>query len=209
MLSLNIHASPTNPKQFQCKGAVPNGTNWELTGEQTVSQDGKVQYSFSIKYAARFSTQNFCGELDENQTTLSGSWGFDDKPFTFVFKRLSSDVMRFYPSPKELAKTKAPALWRFAISAILAQVRLKMQPWMWLQGRWKTGQRYAELSINLETRSLKPKETRALAMCLRSMTPEEARLYKTFTDMRRRSIPIYLYVPPPSSSDALMMYAGN
>ena len=194
MLSLDIHASPTNPKQFQCKGAVPNGTNWELTGEQTVSQDGKVQYSFSIKYAARFSTQNFCGELDENQTTLSGSWGFDDKPFTFVFKRLSSDVMRFYPSPKELAANKARALWQFATSAVLAQVRLKMRSWASLKERWQTGQRYIELIISRETRELTAEETAALAKCQRSMTPEETRLYQIFRDMRERSIPVHLYV---------------
>ncbi|TBU21891.1 hypothetical protein BD311DRAFT_869699 [Dichomitus squalens] len=194
MLSLDIDVSPSNPKRFQCKGTAPNGTNWELTGEQEISQDGTMQYSFSIKYAARFSTQNFCGELDETGTMLSGSWGYNDKPFTFMLKRLPSDLMRFYPSPKELAENKAQALWRFVTSAVRAQVQLKMRSWTSLRERWQTGQRYIELIMSRETRELTPGETVDLAMCQRSMTPEEARLYQIFRDMRERSIPVHFLI---------------
>ncbi|KAI1785580.1 hypothetical protein LXA43DRAFT_1037408 [Ganoderma leucocontextum] len=191
MLSLDLHVSSTDAKQFYCKGIAPNGTDWNLTGEYAISEEGKVQYTFSITYVARFPTQNFAGELDESGATFSGSWGYGDKPFTFIFKRLSSEIMRFYPTPTELAENKARALWRFAIAATAAQACRKMGSWSWLRQRWQTGQRYAELVIRRDISPLAAEETVDLARCQRSMTPEEARLYQIFRDLRQRSIPVH------------------
>ena len=198
MFALDLHVSSTNPTEFYCKGIAPNGTDWNLTGQCSISEEGKVQYSFSITYVARFPTQNFCGELDESGATLSGTWGhYDLKPFTFVFKRLSSEIMRFYPSPTELAENRARALWRFAISVTIAQTCRKMGSWAWLRRRWQTGQRYAELVIRRDISPLNDEESAELARCQRSMTPEEARLYQIFRDLRQRSIPVHWYVAFP------------
>ena len=191
MIALDLHVSSTNAKEFYCKGIAPNGTDWNLSGQHSVSEEGKVQYGFSITYVARFPTQSFCGELDESGTTLSGSWGHRDKPFPFIFKRLSSEVMRFYPTPTELAENKARALWRFAISATIAQACRKMGSWAWLRKRWQTGQRYAELVIRKDIAPLNAEEVADLARCQRTMSPEEARLYQIFRDLRQRSIPIH------------------
>ncbi|PIL29961.1 hypothetical protein GSI_07872 [Ganoderma sinense ZZ0214-1] len=192
MVALDLHVSTTDTKEFYCKGIAPNGTDWSLSGQCAVSEDGKTQYNFTISFAARFDTQFFSGQLDESGTALSGSWGFDDsKPFAFIFKRLSSEVMRFYPTPSELAANKPRALWRFAISATIAQACGKMGSWEWLRKRWQTGQRYAELVIRKTISPLTAEETTELSSCQRSMTPEEARLYQIFRDLRERSIPVH------------------
>ena len=202
MVALDLHASATDSKGFYCKGIAPNGTDWNLTGQRAISEDGTAQYTFSISYGARFDTQFFSGELDEIGTTLSGSWGFDEsRPFTCVFKRLSSEVMRFYPSPAELEANKPRALWRFAISATIAQACWKMGSWDWLRRRWQTGQRYAELVIRRTISPLTTEETTELSRCQRTMTPEEARLYQIFRDLRERSVPVHWYV-------ALLMLRG-
>ena len=195
MLSLDLHVSPHSPKQFQCHGIAPNGTDWNLMGDFAIVEGGRVQYNFSIRYVARFPTQHFSGQLDDHGTTLSGSWGFDDKPFTFVFKRLPSEIMRFYPTPTELAENKARALWYFATSAVHAQVQRDLGSWKWLRERWCRGERYIELTVRREYYQLTPEETADLARCHRTMTSEEAGLYQTFRDLRERAIPIHTYVP--------------
>ena len=195
MIALDLHVSSANIKEFYCKGIASNGTNWNLTGRSDVLEDGKVQYTFIITYVARFPAQHFFAQLDESGTTLSGVWGSEDeKPYTFIFKRLSSEVMRFYPTPTQLAENKARAMWYFAISATVADVRRKMGSWDWLRQRWQTGQRYAELVIRRTVSPLTADEITDLARCQRTMTPEEARLYQIFRDLRQRSIPVHWFV---------------
>ncbi|TBU25684.1 hypothetical protein BD311DRAFT_492317 [Dichomitus squalens] len=194
MFSLDLHVCPNNPKQFQCNGIAPNGTDWSLTGDYTIMEGGVVQYNFSVRYVARFATQHFSGRLDDHGSTLSGTWGFDDKPFVFYFKRLPSELMRFYPSPAELASNKARALWHFATSAIHAQVQRDMGSWNWLQERWQRGKRYVELTVRREFYQLTSEETADLARCHRIMTPEEAGLYQIFRDLRERAIPMHTLI---------------
>ncbi|KAI1785577.1 hypothetical protein LXA43DRAFT_899476 [Ganoderma leucocontextum] len=199
MISLDLHVSPADPKKFHCKGIAHNGTDWNLKGEYIGSKNGDVHYTFSIVYGARFPTQFFSGILDKSRMTLSGSWCRGDWPidlkFLFVFKRVSSEVMRFYPTPAEFAKNKRPrALWHFAISAVIhTQVRQNVG-WSWLQKRWQTGQRYAELVTRQEISKLTREETIELAGCLRAMTPEEARFFFVLRDLRQRSITIHWHV---------------
>ena len=194
MISLDIHVSSMNPQQFHSQGIAPNGTDWSLVGAYAVAEDGNVQYNFNITYASRFSPQIFSGRLDESGTTLTGSWGFSDTPFSFMFKRLSSEAMRFYPTPTELVENKPRALWRFAISVVRSQLRQSMCSWSHLRERWQTGQRYAELTIRSDISQLAPPEVAKLARYRRVMTPAEARLYRIFRDLRERSIPIHWHV---------------
>ena len=208
MLSLDLHASPDDPKCFKCKGVAPNGTDWDLAGGYTVSDGGEVSYTFKIVYVARYyAPQEFSGKLDKSGTTLSGLWtgqgGDSDKPSLFLFKRLSPEVMRFYPTPTELAASKPRALWLFAISTVLDQVSRRRNSWRWLQKRWETGQRYAQLIMHRETSILSPEEVTDLASCQRAMTWQQARLFNIFIDFCERTIPIHWCV----SLLALTLYA--
>ncbi|KAI0757704.1 hypothetical protein C8Q80DRAFT_1216217 [Daedaleopsis nitida] len=200
MIALELHASSAGPKQFQCTGNAANGTNWTVAGElSTDCASGKTVYVFTLTYAARFATQHFRGELDQDGTgALSGSWGFSsnasEQPFTFVFKRLSCENMRFWPSPPALAENKSRALWTFACAAVLSQVRFRMRSWKSLEDRWRTGQSYMGLIIKGEREQLTDEDVEELGRCRRNMTPPEVRLYQIFKDMRERSITVHFDV---------------
>ncbi|PIL29978.1 hypothetical protein GSI_07889 [Ganoderma sinense ZZ0214-1] len=208
MFSLDLHVAPDDWKHFQGTGTAADGTNWNLTGEYAVLKSSKrtVSYTFTITYAAHYPAQHFSAELDRNGTTLSGSWGYRDKPFPFMFKRLSPEVMRFYPTPAELAANKPRALWQFAIRAILDQLARKRGSWRWLKKRWETGQRYAKLTMRRDESDsgtsnvkLTAEEVVELAGCQRAMTTDEARLFNIFIDLCKRSVPVHWHVDNPST----------
>ncbi|RPD55866.1 hypothetical protein L227DRAFT_579346 [Lentinus tigrinus ALCF2SS1-6] len=200
MIALDLRPSSTDPKQFQDSGIAASGTYWTLAGEYNIDPEGgKVTYTFAITYKARWSTESFRGELQPSGTELSGTYGYGAKPTsmsnTFVFKRLSCDLMRFWPSPKELADNKNRALWRFACRAVLAETRRRMNSWGWLRERWDNARRYVTL---LQKRyvadALTADEEQQLANCRRNMTPEEARLSYISFELRKRSIAQHLMI---------------
>lgn len=197
MLALNLQVSSANPKQFQDSGIAANGTDWTLSGEYMVDPEGgKVTYAFTITYKARWITESFRGELKDTGTELSGTYGYGAKPtsmeYSFVFKRLSCEVMRFWPSPKELTENKNRALWRFAYHSVLAETRRRMGSWGVLRERWDNARRYVTLLHKRDTTGLSDDEDRHLADCRRNMTPEEARLSYIYLDLRKRSVPEHL-----------------
>ena len=195
MVSLNLHASSSKRTRFQATGPAPNGTDWNLAGEYIVFEGHQAHYMFTITYADNRKPQYFSAELDEDGTTLSGSWGYRHKPFPFIFKRLPSNLMCFYPTPAELVLNRARALWRFAIYATRDQVSRKRTSCWWLQKRWEIGQRYARLVTRRDSEMLTAEEAAELASCQRAMAAEEACLFNIFIAHCDRSVPIHWHVP--------------
>ena len=197
MISLDLHASPSDDTRFQSTGSAPNGTIWNLTGQYVIFEEHEAHYMFTIAYTDGRKSQCFSAELDEGGTTLSGTWGYRHKPFPFVFKRLPSHLMCFYPTPTELVLNKPKALWRFAIHATRDQVSRKRASCWWLQQRWEIGQRYARLIMRRDSdpSQFTPEDVVELARCQRAMTSEEARLFNIFIAHCTRSVPIHWYVP--------------
>lgn len=197
MVSLEIHASPSDAKRFQASGTATNGSNWDLSGDYKVEGDNSsVMYAFAITYKARFATENFRGKLLSNGTMLWGTFAWGTNPVTFpnnfVFKRLSAEAMKFWPSPREYTANKSRALWQFACNAVRADVARKLHSWAWIQQRWNNGKEYVRLRHKMDMGPLTAEEERALSECYRRNTPEEARLYQIFLDLRRRSVPDHL-----------------
>ncbi len=197
MISLDIHAAPADPKQFQASGYASNGTSWDLAGGYTVDgESGKVTYAFTITYKVRFVMESLRGNLLPNGTTLSGSLAYGNNPqslpFDFVLKRLSVEAMKFWPSPAELDANKPRALWKFACNAVRDGVARGSHSWEWLQQRWNNGKDYVRLRYKKDTTPLTAKEEKTLSECYRRNTPEEARMYQIFLDLRRRSVPVHL-----------------
>ncbi|PIL29979.1 hypothetical protein GSI_07890 [Ganoderma sinense ZZ0214-1] len=201
MISLDLHAdSQAKSKSFQSKGLAPDGSDWKLTGEYALSDNGQVHYTFSIAYVN--DTQHFTGQLDESGTTLSGSWRRSGHvAFSFLFKRLSPDLMRVYPTPTELAANRPRALWLFAFSVIKDRRSRKKTSWKWFQTRWKTGQQYARLVMrSRETSPFTAEEANDLAKCHRDMTPKEARVFNIFIEGRTvQSVRMLRYPGQPHS----------
>ncbi|RPD59328.1 hypothetical protein L226DRAFT_314748 [Lentinus tigrinus ALCF2SS1-7] len=197
MLSLDIHASSSDAKQFQAAGIATNGSNWVLSGEYKVDESGKVTYALTITYKALV-TENLRGQLSSNCTMLSGTFAWGDNPQSFpnnfVLKRLSAEAMKYWPSPAEWTANKNRALWKFACNAVRDDVSRRLHSWTYLQQRWNTGKEYVRLRHKMDMSPLSAEEERALSECYRRNTPEEARLYQIFLDLRRRSVPDHFIV---------------
>ena len=209
MITIDLHASTTNTRGFESQGVAPNGTDWKLEGEYRILAEEKVDFTFKITYETRYTSQTFTGQLDASGTMLSGYWFHSDtdslratrQRFPFLFKQLAPEVVRFYPTPTELADNKPKALWRFAISAVRDQLyREKKGSWSWLLQRWKTGHLYAQLIMRMEASKLRPEEVVHLARCWRNMTPGQARLFNILIDICERSIPTHWCVPIVATS---------
>ncbi|RDX51421.1 hypothetical protein OH76DRAFT_1481353 [Lentinus brumalis] len=193
MFSFYIHASPSDPTRFQDSGISGNGSNWDLVGGYTVDEEnGKVTYMFTVTYKVRFATETCRGNLSPNGTTLQGNFTYGENPTSFprkfVLKRLSADAMKFWPSPTELDANKSRALWQFACNVVRDEVARRSNSWTWLQQRWNYGKEYVSLRLKRERGPLTAEEQKALTECCRRNTPEEARLYYIFLDLRKRSI---------------------
>ncbi|TBU41129.1 hypothetical protein BD309DRAFT_868889 [Dichomitus squalens] len=194
MISLELHVSTSKAHQFVASGVDPTGTRWRLLGTAEQDLDGDTTYIFTITYAARFWPRRFRGTLSRDGRVFSGTWSCASRneDGTFYLKKLSCDVMRFWPSLDVLDMNKPKALWRFAIHAIHDEVRRRLFSRSRLREREATRLRYIQLiRADMEGTSLPETEAELQAMkrCFLSMTPAEARYYRMVYEYRHRLAP--------------------
>lgn len=145
--SFDFHASPTDPQQVI---AVPlpsmpwTCTRATLTGTFTgLDEDGYRTYVISeanntstlpAGYTKVTLSEDESALVGEKDVALSFSTS-GPKPRVVIKKGSSPDIMQFYPRPSELQGNKASALWRFAISAVLHDIRRRRFSWGFLKER--------------------------------------------------------------------------
>ncbi|KAI0683773.1 hypothetical protein C8T65DRAFT_749288 [Cerioporus squamosus] len=192
---IDFHASPSDAKRFQASGFATTGHAWDITGGYTVDgESGKVTYVFTRIYKSRFDSETFRGSLSSNGTTLLCNWKCGYGDLNFMYKRLSADAMKFWPSPAELDANKCRALWKFACNAVRFDVARRLHSWTWLQQRWENGKEYLRLRHKQALGKLTAEEESMLSGCYRRNTPEEASLYQIFLDVRMRSVPDHFMI---------------
>ncbi|EIW54523.1 uncharacterized protein TRAVEDRAFT_74550 [Trametes versicolor FP-101664 SS1] len=149
--NFNFHISPSDRKQVI---AAPPLTMPEpyahatLTGTFTGrdQEDHHRTYIISNAYNTSALPVGYLKVvLSENGTTLdneknaalsfSTSASDLNLPRVVIKKGSSPDIMQFYPLPSELEGNKASALWRFAISAVLHEVRRRRLSWGFIKER--------------------------------------------------------------------------
>ncbi|KAI0762326.1 hypothetical protein C8Q74DRAFT_143012 [Fomes fomentarius] len=195
MLSLDLHAATSKPKQFVASGSIPSGTRWKLVGQIRTDgedRDGGPTYVFTVTYAARLWPRRFQGTLSDNNRVFSGTWSCmsNNESGNFYFKRLTCDAMRFWPLSMESGGNKARALWHFVLRTIQDQVQRRLLATSRLQQRQEIRQHYLRI---IRTEGAVPdgseEEIEAMRNCYLSMTPSEARYYHMIYEYRQRLVP--------------------
>lgn len=191
MLSLDFHAATSKPGHFIASGTTSSGTRWTLVGEAKSNSDGGNLYSFTITYAARLWPKCFEGALTDDGRVFAGTWSSksNNEGGSFLFKRLSCDVMRFWPVlPQHQGKSRA--LWTFAIRAVVDRVRRNLWSRTWIEERQEARQQYLRIIRNgdADLRMSGP-ATEDIQRCYLAITPGEARYYHTLHDYQQQLAP--------------------
>ena len=78
---------------------------------------------------------------------LSGAWGYgeDELRWPFHFSRLSPEFLLCRPSPNAFRRNRIRALWSFALTATLSQVRRALFSWSYLKERRAARLEYMEI----------------------------------------------------------------
>ena len=188
MMSFDLHVSPSNPTELVCAGVTPDGTAWKVSGGYSVDEDGLTRYDVTMTYASRYHTQHFSGRLDPEGSTLSGLWGHNPhhKQEPFFLRRIPCDILCLRPSPFEFGQKKPRALWRFALGAVMEQVKKQRFNWSLILERRRQGRRYVELLARRDLDELTPQEVEELSAYHKRLTPSEARFYCMSYDLKER-----------------------
>jgi hypothetical protein len=148
MISMELLASGS--RRFQASSRS-NMSDFTISGECNGESSETVKFSFKQTFPARFSPQYFSGQWSRTQQSLSGTWGAELDPRThdgvFIFKRILSEYMCFFPAPTVLKAHKARALWTFAISSVRYKIRKEEWSWAFFKQRTENRKRFIELYI--------------------------------------------------------------
>ncbi|KAI0668784.1 hypothetical protein C8Q78DRAFT_1081152 [Trametes maxima] len=190
MLTLNFHASPASPNVFVASGTASSGTRFTVIGTTVVDGSNALVYSFTLNYKARHEPKVFAGRLVDDGREFNGKWTSKSNDGSFLFRRLPPDSMRLWPLPADAPLTKPQTLWRFALSAVLDEVRREMLSLRLLAERQTTRQQYLRIiRAGISPRSGDEGERQLQMRCYRRMTPMEARYYYTVFESMRRIAP--------------------
>ncbi|KAI0332934.1 hypothetical protein GY45DRAFT_365739 [Cubamyces sp. BRFM 1775] len=141
-------ASPKFPWTWQCTRMI---AEVEFTG---ITEDGRRKYTIAESFNTTLLENPYLNVmLSQDGLTLEGDQDYTRAPTSdqgpvphaVLRKDSSAEVMRFYPSPRELEKNRASALWRFAIFAILYDVRRRLFTWSFIRERGEIRRSLASL----------------------------------------------------------------
>lgn len=195
MITFCLHASQVDDSEtYEASSITADGTEYSILGEYTTNEDGTVAYSFTQQFVARWKTTYWTGSLEDEGETLSGKWGYekDHQPYTFVFKRVSPEVLVDRPHPKEFAENRAKAFWKFALTAVRNQVRRRMFSCSYLEERRDVRKEYLDLLLKeMDGRLTDADSARFSALNHRS-TFDDVRCFYIINDYRIRPIPAHL-----------------
>ncbi|TBU26461.1 hypothetical protein BD311DRAFT_779599 [Dichomitus squalens] len=216
MLSIQIHA--VDSIRFEATSRTANGTAYHLQGRYISEVDGRICYTFVIKYATRFAPLYFRGYLHDKDRTFSGTWGTSPEAANseskiikrqgdnhsslvvgstadrFVFKRLPAAYMCCRPDPIEFQINRPRALWRYATTIVRELVSMRRFSWTYFERRRDDRKRYIELLIRLNYAELVEEELMELARIRKTLTTADARLYETRYQYELRTTAIHLDV---------------
>lgn len=144
-----------------------------------------VAFKTKRVFKTRYPTQYWVGEYDLQKGTISGEVFREEGPdaprmCTFFLSRSPRKYLRYRPSARQLEKDKALAFWKFAISAIRAEIHQQLSFKSFLRERREEKERYIELRIRQEYgKLLSPEEKRNIFDIERNISPADIRCYNS------------------------------
>ncbi|PIL33838.1 hypothetical protein GSI_03544 [Ganoderma sinense ZZ0214-1] len=192
MFSFHVPETDRSGKTYEAKALTTNGTDYTILGDHTTRGDGTVEYSFTKTYAARFRTTYWTSTLADGGQTLTGRWGYtkDDKPHTFAYTRVPPEVLHARPPPEEFAENRIGALWKYARTAIRAQVRRRRCAFSWrdLEARRDVREEYLELLLKEADGQLTKDDMARSTALARLATCDDVRCFYLIHEYRLRSV---------------------
>ena len=120
----------------------------------TTDDEGVFDVTFSLQWTApSLQTLYYVGQLDVLAGSISGSHGTcEDKEghySEFLMRRTPAQLLRFRPSPTAFIRNKASALWEFAASAVMYQVRKRLWSHTFFRDRWQHRKDYLYHTVQI------------------------------------------------------------
>ena len=194
MVSYQLNPNSLEEPTFSSTSHHPYFGTHVLTGSCSRDEHGLISVEFQVQYDHSEEKLLFSGRLEQDgslQGTRSVSYlsaAVGQVPVTlpvsfFILRRISPDVMRFRPSPLDLAvdvaKGRAQTLWRFAIQCTLHKLRKERWSWSYFQERRDVRKRY--IRLNMLTSPMNDTETdivsKGLRECRTNLTRSEIVFY--------------------------------
>ncbi|KAL6303383.1 hypothetical protein BKA93DRAFT_735065 [Sparassis latifolia] len=203
MVSVHIHASDYGALNFEGAGTNYEPTPFTLTGECLPPSEkqqavGEVPVKFTMRYSARIDTQYLEGVLQAGGTMMTGRWRYKgDKDIEwggdFIFSRMPADVLCCRPALTEFRANRPRALWKFAVTAVLDQVRRQLFSWSHIKARRDVRKRFIELYIRYLKLFGPPikDDFPELVRITRLITTRDVRLYQSIRVYQLRTTPIH------------------
>ncbi|KAI0960928.1 hypothetical protein AcV7_000168 [Taiwanofungus camphoratus] len=192
MCSFHFRVSTRDDVDFEASGKDFDGYLYTVSGRCIPTEEGTVKVTFT--YISDNQTEYFSGCLDE-ASSIIGTWGRDeDTDYHYsklILRKIPWEVMCSRPSPSAFDNNMARALWRFAISAVLYQVRRSLWSWSFFRERRDNRRRFIALNIRNWTygRTLNSEETTEYLRLRQSFSAEDASFYRSIRDYQLRIIP--------------------
>ncbi|OSD05610.1 hypothetical protein PYCCODRAFT_1464963 [Trametes coccinea BRFM310] len=179
-------------RDFVASGHSFDGTWYEVVGRCELPKSGDMVVKFTIRPKGKVPTE-YTGHL-EDEFTIVGDRAFlrglrhRDK---FVLKRTSAEHMCLRPDPLVLASEtqqgRLRATWRYAIMAVINDIRRRNWTWSYFAERRDTRKHF----VKVISESLNDVDNEPLSKVHRSCTTADARFYFELARRAHRLIPIH------------------
>ncbi|KAI8983185.1 hypothetical protein BD414DRAFT_523114 [Trametes punicea] len=190
MLSLRFHHSGKEDEDFTASGTDFDGQVYRISGECSVDEEGYTTADWSMQFSGDY-TFYFKGRL-QDEYTLLGQRGYTTDYYdrSFVLKKIPAEFMCLRPSPFIFStKEKARELWRYAISAVVCDLRRRNWSWSFFAERRNVRKQYVKCFARWYGRSFWVAEE--LSDLRQRCTLKDARFYQALVERRNRILPTH------------------
>lgn len=151
-VSDQLHASQS--QEFKAIGVSAYGQPLTLIGTWAALPGDKNTHTVNFRIYEDKSPKIkyfYCGTLDVSTSTISGSWGISEDVLghdgTFILKRGPPCVFALRPPPSAFDENKSRALWIYATSVVVDQVRTRLWSWSRMKARRDHRMRWSEFAV--------------------------------------------------------------
>ena len=183
-----------DPHTYEASDVGANGTTFNIQGRYSVSEDSTIEYSFKRSWSARFRDQFFVGNLSPGGDELSGKWGYaeDDLKYSFIYRRTSPKILIWRPSPAQFKENRIRALWKYALSVALDEVRGKLGSWSYIKEKLSRRTEYVRIVQRQDSGVATESDSNRQIELHCQMTYEELRCCFILKDIYPQPLPVHL-----------------